>query len=98
MEHRQHAIVVITYYTNSDFERDKSGSSFSFGPTADAFHPDLKEYRNMSQRRIILRKDFETADGIYCVLGVLDRTEITEKSFDTDLTAIKDSIQHFSLK
>ena len=98
IEHRQHAIIVITYYTNSDFDRDKSGSAFSFGPTDDAFHPDLKEYWNQTRNRMILRRDFKTTYGIYCVVGVLDRTETTERSFVADLAAIKDSIQHFREK
>lgn len=98
MEHRQRAIIVITYYTNSDFERDKSGSAFSFGAISEVFHTDLKDYRNTSEDSIILRKDLKAEDGVYCVVGVLWRRENTEEAFDSDLTAIKDSIQNFRLK
>ncbi|MFA6288119.1 MAG: hypothetical protein WC661_12110 [Opitutaceae bacterium] len=98
IEHRQHAIIVITYYTNSDFDRDKSGSGFPFGPTADTFHPELREYQNINRNIITLRKDFKTEEGVYCLVGVLERDAITEKSFDSDLVAMKDSINHFRQK
>lgn len=98
IEHRQRAIVVITYYTNSDFDIDKSGTGFSFGSIPSIYHSDLKEYQNKNEVSVILRKDFKAETGVYCVVGVLWRRENTEETFDSDLTAIKDSIQNFRLK
>ena len=98
MEHRQLAVIVITCYTNADFEKDKSGTAFAFGPMVEVFHASLREYQDKAQDRIILRKDVKTADGVYCVIGVLDRRAVTEKSYVSDLSALRDSIEGFGLK
>jgi len=98
MEHRQLAVIVITYYTNADFEKDKSGTAFSFGPMVEDFHASLREYQDKAKDRIILRKDVKTADGVYCVIGVLDRRAVTDKSYVSDLSALRDSIEGFGLK
>jgi hypothetical protein len=63
IEHRQQAVIVITYYTNSDFDRDKSGTGFSFGTIPEIFHAELKEYRNKSEDSVIFRKDFKRLFG-----------------------------------
>ena len=100
MEERYANQLIVTYFTDKQYQGLRQSDGATFFPdlyafTIDKIHPEVTSYKLPEGRGAILRYDVRDAEGIFCLTAVVLDGKKPGSVFNTDVELMKEALKSF---
>lgn len=100
MEERYSNQLIVTYFTDKQYQGLKQRDGATFFPdlyafTIDKIHPEVTSYKSLERRGAILRYDVRGTEGIFCLTAVVLDEKKSGSVFKTDVELMKAVLKSF---
>lgn len=102
MEEQYSARVVVTHFTNIQYQALKKRDGATFFPDLYAFtigkiHLEVESYKLPEARGTILRYDVQHSEGIYCLAAIILDRDKAVHVFNADVELMKETLKSFKV-